>query len=60
MGYLRSGYGDLRVSRDQSGEVVWRVDSGRFWVNSEVNMGPFLDPISETSLKKHEIAFIWP
>ena len=38
-------YEDLRVSEGHLGTGP----EGRFWVNSEVILGPFLDPILETS-----------
>ena len=45
LGYLRSGYEDLR----HLGTSLGVVPGGRFWVNSEVNsevnLRPILDPI---------------
>ena len=44
---------DLRAISGPVGEVNLRVNSGQFWVHSEVNLGPILDPILG-NLIKHE------
>ena len=47
---------DLRASGDQSEGMVWRVILGPFWVNSEVNIDPYLGNL----IIRVYIAFIWP
>ena len=48
--------GDLRASRDQSGEGSWEVDSGSILGSILVNLGPYLGNL----IKYLRIAFIWP
>ena len=56
MGYLRSGYGHLRVIWGPVWEESWRCHSGVILGHSGVILGPH-------SRKPHEIlriSFIWP